>query len=985
MVIGQSNTGAGPAKRILAAQPLSTLFSGGGEMAERMRRHDWASTGMGPAEGWSQGLRTAIGLCLGSRLCGCIYWGPEHLILYNDAYGSILGTKHPSALAKPAREVWAEIFGIIGPLMQQTLQTGATTGSDDAPIFLNRSGYIEEFYCSYSYTPLMNEFGEIEGVFATLPETSTRVIGERRLHTLQQLGSSARNARNPEETLAVAANVISQNPYDIPFAAMYLWDEKGGEARLCAVSNIGRGSPASPKVIRAGEASPLSKLVAASKGKRIEILEVGDEFRPLPNGAWSIPPETILVIPLPSSGAGAPSGFIIAGASPYKRLQNDYLTFFHILADQITGSIMQIHTFQQEGARLRALAELDRAKTTFFSNVSHELRTPLTLILGPLEETLKGSAGPLTVQQTSALDIVHRNALRLLKLVNALLDFARIQAGYMQATFEPADLSLLTAQLVSSFEWAAGKAGIRLVIDCPPMEKPVYVDRDMWEKIVLNLLANAFKYTLRGEIRVSLRQVDNWAELMVHDTGVGIPEQELPRIFERFHRVEEAGGRTQEGTGIGLALIKELVKHHGGRIRVGSVVGQSTVFTISIPLGTAHLPKQRIGARRTQASTRLSASVYVEEARRSINDGSLGEMQQTFEYRSEALACAPLREPRRARKHQILLADDNADMREYVGKVLSGGFAVQAVADGSAALAAVRKSRPDLVIADVMMPHLDGLGLLRKLRADPETRAIPVILLTARAAEESRIEGLEHGADDYLVKPFSAPELLARANSAIKLSHMRTRVVQQEERLRIGRDLHDTVLQSLQGTGFLLEAGLEKLKVDPSSATRFFEQALLATGQAALEGREVLSVLRASVAERHDLVESLSGLGNELVTEQQMRFAIEVAGDRRALKPHVWNEVYAICREAVSNAARHSGATTIGLKLCYQNDLQVLVVDNGCGMSTELVTNGRVGHFGLQGMRERTERLGARVVFEGGPGVGTTVRLEFPGATAYAS
>jgi hypothetical protein len=505
MVNGQSHVGPGPARQISSAQPLATLFSGGGDMAERMRRHDWASTGLGPVEGWSQGLRIAIGLCLGSRLCGCIYWGREHLILYNDAYGSILGTKHPWALAQPARDVWAEIFSIIGPLMEQTLQTGETTGSDDAPIFLNRSGYIEEFYCSYSYTPLMNEFGEIEGVFATLPETSTRVIGERRLHTLQQLGSSARNARNPEQALAVAANVISQNPYDIPFAAMYLWDDKGREARLCAVSNIERGSPASPKVIRAGEASPLSKLVAASKGKRIEIAEVDDQFRPLPNGAWPIPPDTVLMIPLPSSDAGAPSGFMIAGANPYKRLQNDYLTFFHILADQITGSIMQVHTYQQEGARVKALAELDRAKTTFFSNVSHELRTPLTLILGPLEETLKGSAGPLTDQQRAALDIVQRNGLRLLKLVNALLDFARIQAGYMQATFERADLSLLTAQLVSSFEWAARKAGIRLVIDCPPMDRPVYVDHDMWEKIVLNLLANAFKYTLRGEIRVALR------------------------------------------------------------------------------------------------------------------------------------------------------------------------------------------------------------------------------------------------------------------------------------------------------------------------------------------------------------------------------------------------------------------------------------------------------------------------------------------------
>ena len=370
----------------------------------------------------------------------------------------------------------------------------------------------------------------------------------------------------------------------------------------------------------------------------------------------------------------------------------------------------------------------------------------------------------------------HRNALRLLKLVNTMLDFSRLEAGRAQASYQPTDLAALTAELASHFRSACDKAGLRLVVECPPLPTaaPVYVDRDMWEKIVLNLVSNAFKFTLTGEIDVRLQAVDGQAHLTVRDTGVGIPPDELPHMFERFHRIMDNRGRTYEGTGIGLALVQELVTLHGGTVRVDSVLGEGSTFTVTIPFGTDHLDPQRIGQAPELASTAIASSAFVEEAWRWLPD-------EGHEPLGEPPAAPAVAHDERDRpgvqpagqRPRLLWADDNADMRDYVSRLLGGRFDVQAVADGHAALEAARAHPPDLVLSDVMMPRLDGFGLLRALRADPHLREIPIILLSARAGEESRLEGIDAGADDYLIKPFSARELLARVESHVKMFRLR--------------------------------------------------------------------------------------------------------------------------------------------------------------------------------------------------------------------
>jgi PAS domain S-box-containing protein len=414
------------------------------------------------------------------------------------------------------------------------------------------------------------------------------------------------------------------------------------------------------------------------------------------------------------------------------------------------------------------VAELDRAKTAFFSNVSHEFRTPLTLLLGPLEDALRTASGTIAPAQRESLEVSHRNALRLLKLVNTLLDFSRIEAGRIQAAFEPVPLSAYTLELASVFRSAVERAGLGFEVDCAEIAEPIHVDREMWEKIVFNLLANALKFTFTGRISVTLQSRGDHVELAVADSGIGIPAEEIPHLFERFYRVKNARSRTQEGTGIGLALVQELVRLHGGAIAVTSVPDRGSTFTVRLPKGTAHLPKDRIGAERTLVSTGLGAAPYVEEA--------LQWVPTTVLERAPEPRATAGREGELSGHYRILLVDDNQDMRVYLERLLAEHWEVEAVSDGAQGLQAARARRPDLVLSDVIMPNLDGFGLLREMRNDPTLASVPVVLLSARAGEEARVEGLEAGADDYLIKPFSARELIARVKSNLELVALRRKV-----------------------------------------------------------------------------------------------------------------------------------------------------------------------------------------------------------------
>ncbi|HET8701535.1 MAG TPA: GAF domain-containing protein, partial [Nitrococcus sp.] len=761
-----------------------TFLAGGGKMGTLIRSKDWSKTPLGRVDSWAQSLRSAAGIMLNSRYPIALYWGPDLALLYNDAWSPIPGSKHPRVLGRPAREVWPEIWSEIGPLFEHVFATGEGTWSEDQLLPMYRHGYTEECYFNFTFSPIRGDDGEVKGVFNAVIETTERVLGERRLRTLSDLSARVQEVRHAKEACERAARSLELNPVDVPFALIYLSDKAGTAAHLVATARIEPTHTTAPsRIDLSGEltAAVWPLRAVADTNQALEIREVCTRLGSLPGGPWPEPATDAIVLPLTAPGhQTCPIGFLIAGVNPRRRFDPQYRSFFDLAAGHIASGLTNARAYEEERARAEALAELDRAKTVFFSNVSHEFRTPLTLMLGPVEDALADAEHALSKPQRERLDVAHRNSLRLLKLVNTLLDFSRIEAGRAQASYEPTDLARFSADLASNFRSACERAGLKLLVDCPPLPESVYVDRDMWEKILLNLLSNAFKFTFEGEIAVRLAAVDGAAELSVRDTGVGIPEAELPRLFERFHRIEGQRSRTYEGSGIGLSLVQELVKLHGGTLRTESAVGQGTGFTVRIPLGAAHLPGERIGVERSLASTAVRAQAYVEEALRWLPDAP---------ERSEAAADIPAPdELAPGCGARVLLADDNADMRAYVCRLLGEQYVVEAVADGEAALEAIRARRPDLVLADGMMPRLDGFGLLRTVREDPELCSLPVIMVSARAGEEARVEGLEAGADDYLVKPFAARELLARVENNLKLARVRQQATEtlreSEARLR---------------------------------------------------------------------------------------------------------------------------------------------------------------------------------------------------------
>jgi PAS domain S-box-containing protein len=802
-----------------AAAPPATagggaLFDEATELGRDLAVVDWAATGVGPTDQWPAALWNALQLIIGSRFAMWMAWGPELTFFCNDAYRhDTLGAKYPWALGKPAREVWSEIWPDIGPRIDSVMTTGVATWDEALLLFLERSGYVEETYHTFSYSPLRGDDGRIAGMLCVVSEETGRVISERRIAVLRDLGAALAAAATDDEVATAAQRQAASDPYDLPFALVYRYDAADGSAgsdnsgsdnagsddagpadanpnganpkpahpsgyanaRLQWTSGIDFGGPTAPAVVTAADTEALwhPALFAARGEPHLDDLSA---VAGLPTGAWPDPPAQSLAMPLRRLGERQPYGTLIVGLNPYRTLDTDHYGFVELVANQLAAAIARARAFEQERSRVEQLAELDRAKTAFFTNVSHELRTPLTLLLGPAEDALSDVDAPLPERQRQRVEVVQRNAERLLKLVNMLLDFSRFESGQVRPNFEQLDLSRYTAELASMFESAFERAGLHLTIECEPLPSRPYVDREMWANIVLNLLSNALKATFTGGATVRLcEQVDgSGAELVVADTGVGIPPRELHRLFERFHRVSGAELRTHEGSGIGLALVAELARVHGGDATVTSELGAGSAFTVRVPYGRAHLPEEQV---REEVTDELP----------DVQRYGAGYLAETLRWLAPAHR-DEVAHPFATDRPSVLVVDDNADMREYVLDLLGDDYQLDSAPDGASALERIRTALaegalPDLVLTDVMMPRLDGFGLLAALRASPDTAHIPVVMLSARSGEDATIEGLEAGADDYLIKPFSARELLARVRANLELDRAR-RIAEEMRRAR---------------------------------------------------------------------------------------------------------------------------------------------------------------------------------------------------------
>jgi PAS domain S-box-containing protein len=810
----------GASKEQLPISRPESILAGGGEMGERIRAFDWSTTPLGPIESWSLALLTMVRIMLSNRFPILLWWGSEYITMYNDPYIPVLGEKHPMALGQAGSECWKDIWHILQPLVDTPFNGGPATWDDDILLEMNRRGFVEETHFTIAYSPVPDDTvpSGIGGVLATIIEITEKVVGERRIVALRDLGTRVGEARTAEEACRIAAETLNLHNKDIPFTLLYLIDADGKRARLAGAAGVSMNEEISPLVVDLNESTASDwPLAVARETETMQIVEnLAERFASLPTGPWSDPPNTAVVVPIPSNKAHEPAGLMVVGVSARLKFDQLYKDFIELVRTQVATAIANARVYEEERRRAEALAEIDRTKTAFFANISHEFRTPLTLMMGPLEDALAESDG-LSEINRGRLELAHRNALRQLKLVNTLLDFSRIEAGRIEANYEPVDLAAYSAELASVFRSAIEHAGLKFTVNCPPLGERIYIDREMWEKIVLNLLSNAFKFTFAGEIEVSLRQLGNMVEFAVRDTGVGIPADEMPHMFERFHRVRGAQSRTHEGTGIGLALVQELVHLHGGRIEVTSVENQGTTFTIFIPTGKSHLPANQIGVTRRLTSTALGVDPYVQEVL-----SWLPENNRQFASVALSAAGSSVASPRRpAARARILLADDNTDMLTYIRRLLEQtGYEVESVADGLTALRIARERPPDLVLTDVMMPGLDGFALLQELRAHASTATVPVIMLSARAGEEARVEGMEAGADDYLIKPFSARELLARVGAHVEIARIRNEA---KDAIHYRSAQYQTLLNQAPLGVYLVDADFKIREVNPMAWPIFGE------------------------------------------------------------------------------------------------------------------------------------------------------------------
>jgi signal transduction histidine kinase/chemotaxis response regulator CheB len=738
---------------------ISATFGDDGEIATLARDIDWSTHRLGPVHRWSPVLRSLLRLAGDSPMPMTVLWGDELIQFYGDA-GISANHDHPRVFGVPVAEAYPEL-----PAMHDTIRTalaGETVSFADVLVSTLRSGRLQHSWFDVVYTPVREVDATIGGVLAVWNDRTDAFLAARRLETLNRLSTvpaAASRVAAAEQTLAVLSEAA-----DVAFAAVYGFDAGRSRATLMQAVGVPSGSTLTPHVVPLTPSGdwPLQQLRDA--GRPVLVDDMALRFRGHLVGPEQTSPERALLFPLRDEAEQQVVGALLLGAVPELPFDERYREFLAVVGETVSSKMAESHARQREIARMQQLKELDRAKTEFFSNVSHEFRTPLTLILAPLEEALQRRS-ELPIAVAAELEVAQRNAQRLLRLVGTLLDFSQVEASRLRAQFVATDLAALTTEIASMFRSAAEAAGLDLVVDAAQLAEPVWIDPEMWEIVVSNLLSNALKFTLDGEITVTLRALPKHAELVVRDTGVGIPEEELPHIFKRFHRVRGAAGRTDEGAGIGLALVDELVRRHHGRIRATSTKGEGTAFTVWVPLGrrsandagataprSAGLPVATAMAREAMQWGQPSAPL------RQPSDGTLG--QPVGDYSPSA---------------RILVADDNPDMRDYLTQLLAPHWRVEVAADGARALESARENPPDLVLADVMMPGLDGFALLRALRQEPELASIPVVLVTARAGEESAIEGLLAGADDYIVKPFSARELVARVGGQLVLARSRRR------------------------------------------------------------------------------------------------------------------------------------------------------------------------------------------------------------------
>ncbi len=886
----------------------------------------------------------------------------------------------------------SEAWEIVGPQFQAVLDRGEACWTEAQPLPGNRRGQVETYYVTYSLSPILDDDGAVGGVLFISHDTTAQVLEQRRAGALRELRARSMDARTDREACELATRAATSGP-DVPFTAVYLIDE-GGHRALCAGASyaerpLSELRPAVELKDSFDRASALFVRLAADRcgGK---LIDSGTFLIP---GARELAPRAYAT-PIARGAADPVEGFVLAGVSDEMIFDEPYQQFLERVAIVVQSSVVAARERARERRRAEEIAALDQAKTTLVTNASHELRTPLALILGPLEQTL---ADPeLSPGARDQISLAHKSATRMLRLANDLLDFSRLRTGEQLGPFRPTDLAAMTSGLVAMFTSTAERAGLNLTVDCQPLAEPVYVEPEAWEKIICNLLSNALKFTPAGKVYVTLRRQGDGVVLAVQDTGIGIPNAERGRIFGRFYRVGDARAGSREGSGIGLALTRELVHLHGGSIEAQpSPGGPGTRMVVRIPLGRDHLPQSGISDDPVDTTTGGVVTLMLTEASEwlRVDKHEATPLDTGSADRSPARASAG--EP----MLRVLVAEDNPDMRAYLTRLLTSHYLVQTAGDGSKALAMAVADPPSIIITDIMMPRIDGLKLLHELRQDARAREIPIMLLSARADPETRREALDLGADDYVVKPFGARELVTRVGAVAYRAQIRADVAEARgrarerslreaemhallddlksaqrrvvaagdaERRRIERDLHDGAQQRLMA--IRLELGLlgERFQRDQAAARRQLDRLRGELDEALEELRELAHGLYPPLLASDGLYAALSAAAR--------RAAIPVAVEGevvRRLPRTIENAAYFCCLEALQNAAKHAGngARASVTLAVHDGVLEFRVRDDGAGFDPHNVAPGH----GLINLNDRLAALAGHTEITSRPGEGTTI------------
>jgi len=727
----------------------NAVLSGGGEMGALMRSIDWSTTAVGPVEGWPQSLRTAISILLESRFGMMVAWGPQLTHFYNDAYRPTLGaTKHPSQ-GKSVPSVFPEIWSTIGPLFDGVM-AGVAVSFDDLLVPLDRNGYLEECYFTFCYSPIRNESHAVGGVLVTVTESTTRVVSDRRLHTLRDLAARASETKVESQSWLDAATTLGKNADDVPFALLYAVDADGAGATLMGSSGPLHGAIAAPRVVFAEAAErswPLEAVVTSNVPALVD--DVQARFGAQLGQKWAEPVRRALALPVRRPGTAAAYGVVIIGLNPRGAHDAAYRDFCGLVADQVATAVGSARAYAEERTRAEALtganrlleslaeserqarseAELaSRAKDEFLAILGHELRNPLAPMLTALR--LMQERG----FQASDLAILERQVSALVRLVDDLLDVSRIARGKVELRKKRIELSSVVHSGLETASPLLEERKHHIDLSVPAEGLAIDGDADRLSQVVSNLLTNAAKYSEPGtEIHVAARAHETQAaqgtqeggsrvKLSIRDHGIGIPPEKLTRIFDMFVQQPQSLDRAGGGIGLGLTIVRNLVTLHGGHVTAASAgPGTGSEFVVDLPLAAPLTPVPlRVPTRKT----------------------------------------VDLPKPKTFR---ILVVDDNEDAADTLAEFLTEvGHEVRTTQDGPSALDVARTFKPEICLLDIGLPVMDGYELARRLR---ELEGLPpdlrLVAITGYGQDADRRRSAEARFDRHLVKPIDLDVLLS--------------------------------------------------------------------------------------------------------------------------------------------------------------------------------------------------------------------------------